>query len=72
MEKIWRSLLILSKNTECEMFAVLLFLINNYMIGFTGQGFIVDADHMYLAIICEAIIETPAIIWLTEKYGGEP
>ena len=27
------------------MFAVLLFLINNYMLGLTGQGFIIDTDH---------------------------
>ena len=53
------------------MFAVLLFLINNYMLGLKGQGFIVDADHMYLAILCEGIFETPFLIWISEKYGDK-
>lgn len=55
-----------------EMFAVVLFLINNYMIALTGRGFIVDADHLFLAIICEAFVETPIILLLADKYGGRP
>lgn len=47
------------------MFAILLFLINNYMLGLKGQGFIVDTDHMFLAILCEGVFEVPIIIWLT-------
>lgn len=54
------------------MFAVVLFLINNYMIALTGRGFIVDADHLFLAIICEAFVETPIILLLADKYGGRP
>lgn len=51
------------------MLATLLFLINNYMLGLTGHGFIVDTDHMFLAILCEGIFETPFVIWISEKYG---
>lgn len=53
------------------MFALVLFLINNYMIGLKGQGFIVDADHVYLAMICEVILEAPFIIWFSTKYGDK-
>jgi hypothetical protein len=50
------------------MFAILLFLINNYMLGLTGHGFISDTDHMFLAILCESIFEVTFAIWLTEKH----
>lgn len=53
------------------MFAILLFLINNYMLGLKGQGFIVDADHMYLAMICECFFETPVMIWFLVKHGDK-
>ena len=53
------------------MFAVVLFLINNYMLALTGHGFIVDADHMFLAILCEGVFEAPVMIWLSIKYGDK-
>lgn len=49
------------------MITVVLFLIDNYMVGLSGTGFIVNAEHMLFGLICEAFLEAPVLIHLIIK-----
>lgn len=53
------------------MITVILFLIDNYMVGLSGTGFIVNANSMLFGLICEAFLEAPILIHLIIKYGDK-